>query len=91
MCILQWDCTPKLVAREVFKHKQAKVLLENVVVGICDECGKHYYNADLLHRVQEMAKLQCAQQNQRDLEMINRRVEYLNAEGLDAFTYQVGL
>ena len=31
---------------------------------------------------------QCTQQNQRDLEIINRRAEYLNAEVLDALTYK---
>ncbi len=46
---------PRLVASEVFKHKQGFVLLENVVVGICDECGNRYYNADILHTVHEIA------------------------------------
>ncbi len=38
-----------------------------------------------------IAKLHRAQQNQRDLEIINQRAEYLNAEVLDALSYQVGL
>jgi len=46
---------PRLVASEVFKHKLGFVLLENVVVGICDECGNRYYNADILHTVHEIA------------------------------------
>lgn len=37
------------------------------------------------------AKLDRAQQNQRDLEIINHRAEYLNAEVMDALSYQVGL
>lgn len=46
---------PRLVAREVFKHKLGFVLLENVVIGICDECGNRYYSAEILHTVHEIA------------------------------------
>jgi YgiT-type zinc finger domain-containing protein len=46
---------PRLVAREVFKHKLKFVLLENVVIGICDECGNRYYSAEILHTVHEIA------------------------------------
>ncbi|MEZ4735194.1 MAG: YgiT-type zinc finger protein [Caldilineaceae bacterium] len=45
---------PRLVAREVFKHRLGFVLLENVVIGICDECGNRYYSTDILHTVQEI-------------------------------------
>lgn len=45
----------RLVTREVFKHKLGFVLLENVVIGICDECGNRYYSADILHTVHEIA------------------------------------
>jgi metal-responsive CopG/Arc/MetJ family transcriptional regulator len=38
-----------------------------------------------------IAKLRRAQLNQRDLEIINRRAEYLNAEVSDALSYQVTL
>lgn len=46
---------PRLVAREVFKHRLGFVLLENVVIGICDECGNRYYSADILHTVLNIA------------------------------------
>ena len=46
---------PRLAAREVFKHKMGFVLLENVVIGICDECGNRYYSADILHMAHEIA------------------------------------
>jgi YgiT-type zinc finger domain-containing protein len=46
---------PRLGAREVFKHKLGFVLLENVVIGICDECGNRYYSAEILHTVHEIA------------------------------------
>ena len=38
-----------------------------------------------------IAKLHRAQQNQRDLEIINHRAKYLNAEVMDALSYQGGL
>ena len=46
---------PRLVAREVFEHKRGFVLLENVVIGICNECGNRYYSAEILHTVHEIA------------------------------------
>lgn len=36
-----------------------------------------------------IAKLRRAQRNARDLEIINQRADYLNAETLDALSYQV--
>ncbi|MEK6665101.1 MAG: YgiT-type zinc finger protein [candidate division NC10 bacterium] len=45
----------KRVEREAFKHKRGFVILENVVVGICDKCGNRYYSADTLKRVQAVA------------------------------------
>lgn len=44
----------KLVEREAFKHKRGFVILENVVIGICDGCGNRYYSADILHTVHEI-------------------------------------
>jgi len=47
----------RTVEREVFKHRDGFVILENVPVGVCDKCGYRYYHASLLHRVEEiMAK-----------------------------------
>ena len=31
------------------------MLLENVVIGVCDECGNRYYSAEILHTVHEIA------------------------------------
>jgi YgiT-type zinc finger domain-containing protein len=45
----------KIVKREVFKHKDGFVILENVPVGVCDKCGTRYYHARLLHRVAQVA------------------------------------
>jgi len=43
------------VEREAFKHRAGFVILEDVVIGICDRCGNRYYFADTLKRVQAVA------------------------------------
>jgi YgiT-type zinc finger domain-containing protein len=45
---------PKRVAREAFKHKTGFVILEDVVIGVCDRCGSRYYSAATLHRVHDL-------------------------------------
>src|SRR5262245_44275010 len=46
----------KRVVREAFKHKAGFVILEDVVIGVCDTCGNRYYLAEILKRVQAIAK-----------------------------------
>jgi hypothetical protein len=46
---------PRTVEREAFKHKQGFVILEHIVIGICDTCGNRYYTADILHTVHDIA------------------------------------
>ena len=46
---------PKLVEREAFKHKLGFVILENVTIGVCDQCGNRYYDAEILHTVHAIA------------------------------------
>jgi YgiT-type zinc finger domain-containing protein len=46
---------PRTVEREAFKHKNGFVILEHVVIGICDTCGNRYYTADILHAVHDIA------------------------------------
>ncbi len=46
---------PRVIEREAFKHKNAFVILEGVVVGVCDVCGNRYYTADIIHAVHEIA------------------------------------
>ena len=41
--------------REAFKHKAGFVILEDVLIGVCDQCGNRYYSADTLKRVQAVA------------------------------------
>ncbi len=46
----------KLVEREVFKHRKGFVILEDVPIGICDNCGYRYYHSSILLRVEEIAE-----------------------------------
>lgn len=46
---------PHQVERESFKHKNGFVILEDITVGVCTLCGNRYYNADIIHTVDEIA------------------------------------
>jgi YgiT-type zinc finger domain-containing protein len=46
---------PRTVERESFKHKNGFIILEEVTIGVCDQCGNRYYSADILHTVHEVA------------------------------------
>ncbi|MEK6408796.1 MAG: YgiT-type zinc finger protein [Acidobacteriota bacterium] len=46
---------PKKVKQEAFKHKTGFVILEEVIIGVCDLCGTRYYSADILHAVNDIA------------------------------------
>ncbi|MFZ9737100.1 MAG: YgiT-type zinc finger protein [Prochlorotrichaceae cyanobacterium] len=45
----------RTIEREAFKYLNRFVILENVVVGICDKCKNRYYSAETLHAVNEVA------------------------------------
>jgi len=45
----------KLIEREAFKHKAGFVILEDVIIGVCDHCGNRYYSAETLKRVHAIA------------------------------------
>lgn len=45
----------KRVEREAFKHKNGFIILEDIVIGVCDSCGSRYYSADIVHAVHEIA------------------------------------
>ena len=45
----------KRVQQEAFKHKNGFVILEDVVIGVCDRCGSRYSSAETLRRVHEIA------------------------------------
>ncbi len=46
----------RLIEREVFKHRKGFVMLENVPVGVCQECGYRYYHSTILKKVEEIAE-----------------------------------
>ena len=46
---------PKKVKQEAFKHKRGFIILEDIVIGVCDVCGTRYYSADILHAVNDIA------------------------------------
>lgn len=46
----------RIIAREVFKHKKGFVMLENVPIGICDNCGYRYYHSSIIKRVDNIAE-----------------------------------
>ena len=41
------------VEREAMRHKRSFVILEDVPIGVCDQCGARYYDASVLCRVAE--------------------------------------
>jgi len=45
----------RIVEREVFKHKNGFVILKNVPIGVCNNCGSRYYSAKVLHEVDDIA------------------------------------
>ncbi len=45
---------PRIVERESFKHKDGFIILEDIAIGVCDQCGNRYYGADVLHAVHEI-------------------------------------
>ncbi len=46
---------PKRIEREAFKHRNGFVILEDIVIGVCDHCGSRYYAATTLRRVHDIA------------------------------------
>ena len=46
---------PKKVDQEAFKHKKGFIILEDVVIGVCDACGSRSYSAEVLHAVNDVA------------------------------------
>ena len=45
----------KRVEREAFKHRTGFVILEDVLIGVCDTCANRYYSAEILKHVQAVA------------------------------------
>ena len=41
----------KRVEREAFKHRAGFVILEDMMIGVCDRCANRYYSAAILKHV----------------------------------------
>jgi YgiT-type zinc finger domain-containing protein len=46
---------PRILKQEAFKHRNGFVILKDVMIGICDNCGNRYYSADIIHTVHDIA------------------------------------
>ena len=44
------------IKREMFIVKDRFVILENIPVGVCDNCGTRYYHAPIVRRAHEIAR-----------------------------------
>lgn len=41
--------------REAFKHKSGFIILEDIIIDVCEVCGNRYYSSDILHTVHDIA------------------------------------
>ena len=46
----------RIVEREALRHKGNFVILEDVPIGDCDQCGSRYFDASVLRRVAEIGR-----------------------------------
>jgi YgiT-type zinc finger domain-containing protein len=42
--------------REALRHRGNFVILEDVPIGVCDNCGARYFDASVLRRVAEIGR-----------------------------------
>lgn len=42
----------RIIDREPISHHRGIVILENVPIGVCDNCGAHYYAAAVLRQAE---------------------------------------
>ncbi len=45
----------KTLKQEAFAHPRGFVILENAPIGVCNKCGRRYYAAAVLKRVEALA------------------------------------
>jgi YgiT-type zinc finger domain-containing protein len=55
---------PKHIEREAFKHKSGFVILEDLVIGVCDTCGTRYFAAETIRRMNDVATGKVAPERQ---------------------------
>jgi YgiT-type zinc finger domain-containing protein len=44
------------VQREAIRHKGSFVILEDVPIGICEQCGARYFDASVLRRAAQIGR-----------------------------------
>lgn len=44
------------VDREALRHKGSFIILEDVPIGVCEQCGARYFDASILRRVAEIGR-----------------------------------
>lgn len=44
------------IDREALRHQGNFIILEDVPIGVCDQCGTRYYHASVLRRVAEIGR-----------------------------------
>ena len=44
------------VSREMFRVKESFIILEDIPVGVCNQCGTLYYHAQIVRRAHEIAR-----------------------------------
>ncbi len=75
------------------KVKTSITLSEDLVKAIDKYAGKHNNRSEFIEKAVRafIRQLVRKQEDARDLEIINRRADYLNREAIDVLTYQVEL
>ncbi len=75
------------------KVKTSITLSEDLVKAIDEYAGKHNNRSEFIEKAVRafIRQLVRKQEDARDLEIINRRADYLNREAIDVLTYQVEL
>ena len=51
----QGTVQPRTVKREGFKYRDGFVIVEDVTIGVGNNCGNRYYSANILHGVYSVA------------------------------------
>lgn len=46
----------RMMDHEVLRHKGGFVALENLPIGICEKCGRRYFDASVVRRVAEIGR-----------------------------------
>ena len=51
----RFDASARFLIITIYEIKDGFIILEGIVIGVCDECGTRYYSAEILHAVHDIA------------------------------------